>query len=70
MIQNLQEVTAVLQQPVNPADRGLDLKQFGAEVARELGVDPEDPEAYGLTADQIRAYEVQLHSRRRSRSRV
>ncbi|MGE5674707.1 MAG: hypothetical protein ACM3XM_12700 [Mycobacterium leprae] len=49
----------------DPAQVGPGLRRFGLEVARELGVDPENLEAYGLTPERIRRYEVQTHSQRR-----
>lgn len=39
-----------------------DTNRFGVEVANEIGVDPNNLGAYGLTPEQIRAYESQLHS--------
>jgi hypothetical protein len=49
----------------NFAAQGFDLRQFGLEVASEIGVDPNNLAAYGLSEEQIRAYEAQTHSARR-----
>jgi len=40
-----------------------DLQRFGMEVAGEIGVDPNNLGAYGLSQEQLRNYETQLHSR-------
>ena len=45
-----------------PAFQGLDVRRLGMEVANELGVDPGNLGAYGLSEEKIRAYETQLHS--------
>ncbi|HWI63507.1 MAG TPA: hypothetical protein VNT75_16845 [Symbiobacteriaceae bacterium] len=39
-----------------------DLQRFGMEVAGEIGVDPNNLGAYGLTPQKIDQYEQQLHS--------
>lgn len=39
-----------------------DIQRFGAEVASEIGVDPNNLGAYGLTQQRIDQYETQLHS--------
>lgn len=41
---------------------GFEIQRFGLEVANEIGVDPSNLAAYGLTADKIDAYEAQTHS--------
>ncbi|HYG59044.1 MAG TPA: hypothetical protein VD902_13370 [Symbiobacteriaceae bacterium] len=43
--------------------QGLDIQRLGMEVANELGVDPNNLAAYGLSEQQVRQYETQLHSR-------
>jgi multidrug efflux pump subunit AcrB len=43
---------------------GFDLQRFGMEVANEIGVDPNNLAAYGLTPQRIEAYEAQTHSDR------
>ncbi|HYF93517.1 MAG TPA: hypothetical protein VD969_14990 [Symbiobacteriaceae bacterium] len=40
-----------------------DLQRFGVEVASEIGVDPNNLGAYGLSEQSLRQYETQLHSR-------
>lgn len=47
----------------NPALRGLTVDQLGMEVATELGVNPMNLSAYGLSAGKIDQLETQLHSR-------
>lgn len=42
--------------------QGFDLQRFGLEVANEIGVDPNNLAAYGLSAEKIDAYEAQTHS--------
>lgn len=44
------------------AARGFDLSQFGMEVANEIGVNPANLGAYGLSEQQVRSYETQTHS--------
>lgn len=50
------------------AANGFDIQRFGMEVANEIGVDPNNLGAYGLSAETIDQYETQLHSRNRNRS--
>lgn len=47
----------------NPALRRLTVGQLSMEMAAELGVDPDNLDAYGLTAEKIDQFERQLHSR-------
>lgn len=49
----------------NPANRRLTAGQvrLSMEVAAELGVDPNNLDAFGLTAEKIEQYETQLHGR-------
>lgn len=42
--------------------QGFDLRRFGMEVANEIGVDPNNLGAYGLTEQKVRQYEAQTHS--------
>lgn len=46
----------------NPALGQLTVDRLGMEVAGELGVDPNNLAAYGLSAEKIDQYEQQLHS--------
>jgi hypothetical protein len=46
------------------AGQGFDMQRFGMEVAQEIGVDPTNLGAYGLSPQQIRDYEARLHSGR------
>lgn len=46
----------------NPAMSQLTVDRLGMEVANELGVDPNNLGAYGLTAAKIDQYESQTHS--------
>ena len=39
-----------------------DLQRFGMEVAGEIGVDPNNLGAYGLSQQSIQQYETRLHS--------
>ncbi|MDF2628399.1 MAG: hypothetical protein K0R39_2230 [Symbiobacteriaceae bacterium] len=39
-----------------------DLNRFGQEVAGEIGIDPNNLGAYGLSEAEIRRYEDQTHS--------
>jgi hypothetical protein len=41
---------------------GFDISRFGLEVANEIGVDPNNLGAYGLTQQKVREYETALHS--------
>ncbi|HYF75808.1 MAG TPA: hypothetical protein VD973_01610 [Symbiobacteriaceae bacterium] len=42
--------------------RTFDLNRFGQEVAGEIGIDPNNLGAYGLSEAEIRRYEDQTHS--------
>lgn len=44
------------------AFKGFDPQRFAVEVANEIGVDPGNLGAYGLTEQQVRQYETGLHS--------
>ncbi len=57
------------EQTAKPTARGFDLQRFGQEVASEIGIDPNNLEAYGLSADKIRELETQTHSRGRQGAR-
>lgn len=42
--------------------QGIDLQRFGMEVAQEIGVNPGNLGAYGLSEQRIQQYEAQTHS--------
>jgi hypothetical protein len=44
------------------AARNLDVQGFAMEVANEIGVDPNNLGAYGLTPQRVQSYEAQTHS--------
>ncbi|MFZ5826844.1 MAG: hypothetical protein ACOY94_21340 [Bacillota bacterium] len=46
----------------NPSLSQLTVERLGMEVAGELGVDPNNLAAYGLTAEKIDQYEASTHS--------
>lgn len=48
----------------NPGLRGLTVGRLGMEMATEIGVDPANLAAYGLTEEKIDQYEARFHSRR------
>ncbi|HEY3364537.1 MAG TPA: hypothetical protein VGK74_05750 [Symbiobacteriaceae bacterium] len=41
--------------------KGLDPKRFAVEVAGEIGLDPNNLGAHGLTPERVRQYESGLH---------
>jgi hypothetical protein len=53
----------------NPGFGRLTVGNLGMEVANELGVDPQNLAAYGLTAEKIDQYESAFHSGTRNRGR-
>lgn len=48
----------------NPSVGRLTVGRLGMEMATELGVDPNNLAAFGLTEEKINQYETQLHSGR------
>lgn len=48
----------------NPSMGRLTVGRLSMEMAGELGVDPNNLAAFGLTEEKIDQYETQLHSRR------
>lgn len=53
----------------NPALSQFSIERLGMEVANELGVDPNNLGAYGLTAAKIDQYESQTHNSSGSQNR-